>query len=62
MPPLVYGTGFLFFCSLLTCFLQGLTAGVSPEVLESMRLLVQTVMGGMGNRYALSPYVVPGIV
>lgn len=29
---------------------QGLTAGVSPDVLESMRLLVETVMGGMGDR------------
>ncbi|CAM9652254.1 unnamed protein product [Sphacelaria rigidula] len=29
--------------------LQGLTTGVSPEVLEAMRLLVETVMGGMGN-------------
>lgn len=32
------------------CPSQGLTAGVSPEVLESMQLLVETVMGGMGNR------------
>eukprot|EP00904_Undaria_pinnatifida_P009358 jgi/Undpi1/5552/HiC_scaffold_2.g00829.m1 len=34
--------------------LKGLTAGVSPEVLESMRLLVETVMGGMGNSEILS--------
>ncbi|CAM9437028.1 unnamed protein product [Ectocarpus sp. 8 AP-2014] len=34
--------------------LQGLTAGVSPDVLESMRLLVETVMGGMGDREILS--------
>eukprot|EP00903_Cladosiphon_okamuranus_P019656 g18070.t4 len=34
--------------------LQGLTAGVSPDVLESMRLLVETVMGGMGNSEILS--------
>ncbi|CAM9239431.1 unnamed protein product, partial [Choristocarpus tenellus] len=29
--------------------LKGLTTNVSPEVLESMRLLVQTVLGGSGN-------------
>lgn len=29
---------------------QGLTAGISPEVLESMRMLVGTVLGGMGSR------------
>ncbi|CAN0248300.1 unnamed protein product [Scytosiphon promiscuus] len=34
--------------------LKGLTTGVSPEVLESMQLLVETVMGGMGNREILS--------
>ncbi|CAM9622985.1 unnamed protein product [Pylaiella littoralis] len=34
--------------------LQGLTAGVSPDVLESMRLLVETVMGGMGDSEILS--------
>ena len=37
-------------CCLLLFAAQGLTAGVSPDVLESMRLLVETVMGGMGNR------------
>lgn len=30
---------------------KSLTARVSPEVLDAMRLLVQAVMGGMENRW-----------
>ncbi|CAM9869635.1 unnamed protein product, partial [Discosporangium mesarthrocarpum] len=39
----------LYIKSMPAAQLQGLTSGVSMEVLESMRLLVETVMAGMGT-------------